>query len=187
MSTAVNIKFYQGWDKFLKAVFADKDVWVEFINPRHNRCGSIGVVRGATHHRPSSWTKQRELISVITVEFPGTDKPNITITANRWEVGKHIQMLEGYTGGAIRKNEKPKKQPPKAVKDMHDVPIEVGSFCVFNSGNRLVFGSVSSISPTGIVYLNRVNGTPTKILKLSNLAVINEDFRDMMMIRKLAA
>ena len=203
------------FEAFCKRVHnPDTPTWIKLNRKSESRCGSIGLLvpRGYEGVPRSDWAPIGEpgpgrnrysnghwdrwtYDSNFVFLFEGLDYKHIdmgnfhTIVHKSWRTREFPIHLIGYTGPAVRVNVKPPEvdKTPKEVHDKFGVAAKVGDFMVFARYKGIEFGTITRITHTGLIHFRTTLGGTESRLDGDNreFAIMDKDFREQMMLRKL--
>lgn len=174
-------------------VFNGATVWVRFIDPKESRCGSIGILKRWSDPKQIPWTHSSKIWKAneishwedLEVDFPGLKASPIKIAAHKME-GK-LELLLGYTGPAVRQNNKVEKpKPVTATVDMFGHDTKIGDLIAFTHYGNLKFGNILKIHQSGAMQIKTMpDNYEVRASAGFPFAVIHKNFSQSLMLVKL--
>lgn len=179
--------------QIIAKVLNGEDIWVRFRDPKESRCGSIGkLARFVDPARPINWSIRRNFTTndvsygtEMQVDFPGLKNASIKIIAYAFE--DKLELIENYTGPAVRLNNKIEKpKPVTATVDMFGHDTKIGDLIAFTHYGNLKFGNILKIHPSGAMQIKTMpDNYEVRASAGFPFAVIHGNFSQSLMLVKL--
>jgi hypothetical protein len=188
------MRHYEEFKEMADRIVNGDTVWVKFIKQKESRCGSIGrivtpiisnKVRNRYHGSGNPiWYE----LEHFEIEFPGTGKSSIKIPVSWHNCENTIEWIRLYSGSAVRVNTPREKLEviPEAF-DRFGTPVAIGEFVTYVRTGEMGFGVIRRMTPAGSIFIDELDsGQRFMLADHSRIVVIQKDFRERMMLRKLS-